>query len=216
MLDAAWLLDRVPFLILLILSLTIHEYSHAWMAFRLGDDTAARAGRLTLNPLPHIDLLGTILLPLMNAPIGWAKPVPTDTSRVRRDITVATADILVSSVGPLSNLLFGFFAAVLLGLVARFAPAFLDSPGILPMAQQLIGLNAALCIFNLLPIPPLDGSHVARSLVPYRWRGGWDTFARYAPFLLIALVLFGRRLPFLFVPIQLLAGAMLRVAQAIA
>jgi Zn-dependent protease len=179
-------------LIVLLLSLTFHEFFHAWAAWRLGDDTAARMGRLTLNPVPHIDLVGTILLPLMNAPIGWAKPVPVNPSRFNRKVGTSRGDIIVSSAGPLSNLLLGLVAAVALGVLARLAPD-LVAPGTAGFAllQRFMIVNAGLAIFNLLPIPPLDGGHVAENLMPYPWRGAWEQFARFSPFLLIGVVLFG-------------------------
>jgi Zn-dependent protease len=202
-------------LIVLLLSLTFHEFFHAWSAWRLGDDTAARMGRLTLNPVPHIDLFGTIILPLLNAPIGWAKPVPVNPSRFNRSVKMTTGDIIVSSAGPLSNLLLGFVCAVVLGLLARFAPAAVDtgSAGLALLTRFMI-VNAGLAIFNLLPIPPLDGGHVAASLMPYQWRAGWEQFARFSPFLLILVVLFGG--PYIAAPIRFLYGGLLNVAIAIA
>jgi Zn-dependent protease len=202
-------------LIVLLLSLTFHEFFHAWSAWRLGDDTAARMGRLTLNPVPHIDLLGTILLPLMNAPIGWAKPVPVNPARFDRRFRMGTGDILVSSAGPLSNLLLGLIAAVLLGALARFAPDLVSrgTPG-LALLQRFMIVNAGLAIFNLLPIPPLDGGHVAANLVPYRWRAGWEQFARVSPFLLIAVILFGG--PFISRPIYFVFDLLWSVAAGIA
>ena len=216
MLDSGSIMQSVANVILLVLSLTVHEYAHAWMAFRLGDDTAARAGRLTLNPIPHIDLVGTILLPLMNAPIGWAKPVPVDATRVRRGIRVSTAELLISGMGPVSNLLLAVLCAVLLGSLARFVPSALENTGVVMLLNGLMRINAALCVFNLLPIPPLDGGHVAASLLPYRWRPHWDRFATFAPFLLIGVILLSRQLPFLSVPIEFLYGAVRQIAYAIA
>jgi Zn-dependent protease len=202
-------------LIVLLLSLTFHEFFHAWAAWRLGDDTAARMGRLTLNPIPHIDLFGTIILPLMNAPIGWAKPVPVNPARFNRSVKMTTGDIIVSSAGPLSNLLLGSIAAVLLGLLARFAP---DAVGAGSAGAALLGrlmvVNAGLAVFNLLPIPPLDGGHVAESLMPYRWRAGWEQFARISPFLLLFVVLLGGA--YISVPIRYVYGLLLQVALAIA
>jgi Zn-dependent protease len=202
-------------LVVLLLSLTFHEFFHAWSAWRLGDDTAARMGRLTLNPVPHIDLLGTILLPLMNAPIGWAKPVPVNPSKFDRRFRMGTGDILVSAAGPLSNLLLGLVAAILLGLLARFAPDLVsrDTPG-LALLQRFMIVNAGLAIFNLLPIPPLDGGHVAEHLMPYRWRPGWEQFARLSPFLLIAVILFGG--PLVSRPIYFVYELFFRVAVGIA
>jgi Zn-dependent protease len=202
-------------LIVLLLSLTFHEFFHAWSAWRLGDDTAARMGRLTLNPVPHIDLFGTILLPLMNAPIGWAKPVPVNPSRFDRRFKMGTGDIIVSSAGPLSNLLLGLIAALLLGLFARFAPDLVGrgSAGY-ALLTRFVVVNAGLAVFNLLPIPPLDGGHVAESLMPYRWRGAWEQFARLSPFVLIAIVLFGG--PYIARPIYFVANLLFGVAVRIA
>src|SRR5512138_1865484 len=181
----------------------------------MGDDTAARMGRLTLNPVPHIDVFGTIVLPLLNAPIGWAKPVPVNPARFNRKIGMSRGDILVSSAGPLSNLLLGLIAAVILGALARFAPD-LVARGTAGSAllSRFIVVNASLAVFNLLPIPPLDGGHVAENLMPYRWRGAWEQFARFSPFLLIAVVLFGSR--YLTGPIYALAELLLSVAVRIA
>jgi len=176
-------------LIVLLLSLTFHEFFHAWSAWRLGDDTAARMGRLTLNPIPHVDLLGTIILPLSGAPIGWAKPVPVNPSRFDRRFKMTTGDIIVSSAGPLSNVLLGAIAAIVFGVVARLSEQAV-APGTPAYALlvRLMLVNAGLAVFNLLPIPPLDGGHVAASLMPYRWRPGWEQFARIAPILLLVLV----------------------------
>ncbi|HEX9050107.1 MAG TPA: site-2 protease family protein [Anaeromyxobacter sp.] len=202
-------------LIVLLLSLTFHEFFHAWSAWHLGDDTAARAGRLTLNPVPHIDLFGTILLPLMNAPIGWAKPVPVNPSRFDRKFRMGTGDIIVSSAGPLSNLLLGLLAAILLGVLARFAPDVVGGgSAAYALLNRFMIVNAGLALFNLLPIPPLDGGHVAESLMPYRWRGAWERFARISPFLLIFVILFGGS--FISGPIRFVYGILWNVAAHIA
>jgi Zn-dependent protease len=202
-------------LIVLLLSLTFHEFFHAWSAWRLGDDTAARMGRLTLNPVPHIDLLGTILLPLMNAPIGWAKPVPVNPARFNRSVGMSRGDIIVSSAGPLSNLVLGLIAAILLGMLARFAPDLVGrGTAGFALLQRFMVVNAGLAVFNLLPIPPLDGGHVAESLMPTRWRGAWEQFARFSPFLLIAVILFGR--PFIARPIYFVFDLLWSVAASIA
>jgi Zn-dependent protease len=214
-LDNALIVDRVLNLIVLLLSLTFHEFFHAWSAWRLGDDTAARLGRLTLNPIPHVDPLGTLVLPLLGAPIGWAKPVPVDPSRFTRKIKMSTGDNLVSAAGPLSNILLGVIVAVVLGVLARFTPeTVVPGGGLFEFLQRLMIVNAGLAIFNLLPIPPLDGSHVAANLVPYRWRGAWEQFTRIAPFLLIALILFGRS--FILPPIRAMFGLLWGIAVTIA
>lgn len=212
----AVVVERVLNLIVLLLSLTFHEFFHAWSAWRLGDDTAARMGRLTLNPVPHIDLLGTIALPLLGAPIGWAKPVPVDPSRFRRTIKMSTGDIIVSSAGPLSNMLLGSIAAVVLGVLWRFAP---DTVARGSAGGALLGhfmlVNAGLAIFNLLPIPPLDGGHVAGALVPYRFRGAWDQFARVAPLLLLGVVFLGLAGPIIGPPRALLVDLYRSIVYAI-
>lgn len=193
--DQAALLERVMLLIPLILSLTVHEFFHAYTAWRLGDDTAARMGRLTLNPVPHIDLFGTILLPLLGVPFGWAKPVPVDIRRIRRDISMTKGNIIISAAGPISNLALAILASVLYALLYRYAPGTLArGQGGGELLVMLIQVNVALAVFNLLPIPPLDGSHVAEALVPYRLRGAWEVFARFSPFVLLAFFFFGRGL----------------------
>jgi Zn-dependent protease len=194
-LDQAALFERVMLLIPLILSLTVHEFFHAWTAWRLGDDTAARMGRLTLNPIPHIDFFGTIVLPLLGIPFGWAKPVPVDVRKIRRGISMTRGNIIISSAGPLSNLGLAVVASVVYALLYRYAPGTLArGQGGGELLAILIQVNVALAVFNLLPIPPLDGSHVAEALVPYRFRGAWEAFARFSPFALLAFFFFGRGL----------------------
>ncbi|HYG66653.1 MAG TPA: site-2 protease family protein [Anaeromyxobacteraceae bacterium] len=213
--DNAVLLERVTYLILLVLSLTVHEFSHAWTAWRLGDDTAALAGRLTLNPIPHIDPIGTLILPLLGVPFGWAKPVPVNPARFRRDVKMSTGDILTSAAGPISNLLLALLAAVVLGIVARFAPGVVrNGSGAFELLRGLMFVNAALMIFNLLPIPPLDGGHVAANLVPYRFRDAWESFARIAPFVLLAVIFFGRSI--ISAPIQFIVAGLWQIAVVVA
>ncbi len=191
-LDAVVLVERLKYLILLILSLTVHEFMHAWSAWKLGDDTAARMGRLTLNPIPHLDLFGTILFPLLGMPIGWAKPVPVQPRLFTRRFSMGTGDIIVSAAGPLANLGLAILAAVAFGLVRRLAPeATAPGAGVTELLTGLMLVNCGLMVFNLLPVPPLDGGHVAGNLVPYRYRGAWEAFARYAPMILLGLVLLG-------------------------
>jgi Zn-dependent protease len=188
-LDKAVLLERVMLLIPLILSLTVHEFFHAWTAWKLGDDTAARMGRLTLNPVPHIDPIGTLLLPLMGAPIGWAKPVPVNPAGFRRGVKMSSGDMLVSAAGPASNVALGLVAAVVFGVLLRVAPDVVGpTQAARAMLLNFMFVNAGLAIFNLLPIPPLDGSHVAGHLVPYRHRETWARFAAIGPMVLLGLI----------------------------
>jgi len=182
-----WLLDRLLIWIPLVLSLSIHEWAHAACANALGDDTAARQGRLTLNPLEHMDPVGSFLLPLLGIPFGWAKPVPIDFSRFR--CGADTGIVLTAAAGPLSNLA--------LALVATLAGALCVGLGTVTpkagsAAWQLVHttvlLNLLLACFNLLPIPPLDGSRVVDGLIPGGWRETWDAFARLSPLLLAAVL----------------------------
>lgn len=182
-------------LIPVILSLSIHEYAHAWSASRLGDDTAARMGRLTLNPVAHIDPFGTVILPLLlvisNLPaFGWAKPVPIDPSRFRQDVSMSRGMAITASAGPLSNLALAIGGTLILGLTIRFE---LGVATIAPFLLQVIALNVMLALFNLIPIPPLDGSRVVAWLMPTRMAHQWHAVERFAPILLIVIFMFGGR-----------------------
>ncbi|MDQ6421131.1 site-2 protease family protein [Paenibacillus sp. LHD-117] len=163
-------LEDLPFIVLaLILSFTIHEFAHAYSAYKFGDDTAYKEGRVTLNPVAHLDLLGFILI--LIAGFGWAKPVPVRASRFRKPRTMS---IVVSAVGPLSNLL--------LGIVAIFIYVLLPVTGWLDQASfgvvsaidkfmtYLISYNFLLFVFNLIPLPPLDGYRIVAELMPLRIR----------------------------------------------
>ncbi len=205
--------------IVLVLSLTVHEFFHAWTAYRLGDDTAARMGRLTLNPLPHLDLFGTVILPLLNAPIGWAKPVPVNPANFRRDVRMSTGDILVSVAGPLSNLGLALLAGIVYGLLLRWAPGVVErGAAARALLVRLMMLNVGLAIFNIIPVPPLDGSHVVGSLVPLRLRDAWVQFARIAPILLFGVVVLAPGLLWRVIgpPIDYLSNLLFRIAAGIA
>jgi len=185
MLESNWLLERFLFWIPLVLSLTVHEWAHAASAKALGDDTAERLGRLSLNPLEHIDPIGTLILPLLGIPFGWAKPVPVNPLRFRADVGMGTGLMLTALAGPISNLLLALLTAVIVGMSAAPAAA-------MPIIKSFIVLNVLLAFFNLLPIPPLDGSRVVDSLVPHSLRPAWDGFAQYSAFALIALIFLPR------------------------
>ncbi len=184
----------VLYLPVLLLSLTVHEFAHAWAARRLGDDTAERMGRLTLNPLAHADPLGTFLLPLI-APFGWAKPVPVDPSRFRRGVDMGRGMMFTSLAGPSANVLLAIASTVALGLLYRLAPEFSNRfGGMAAFLQIAIQMNVVLAVFNLFPIPPLDGSRIVDAFLPARLRPQWEAFSRVSPFLLLALVFFGWRI----------------------
>jgi len=178
--------------VVIIVSAVVHEYAHGWVADRLGDPTARLAGRLTLNPLPHLELFGTVLLPLLllafNAPfIGWAKPVPFNPYNLRDS---RWGVLKVGLAGPAAN----FALAAVLAAVFRFGPAF--AAGFVdPLRLNLffgflawiIYINLMLGLFNLIPVPPLDGSKVIPELLPFRWRVAFgQSFFGIAITLLIA------------------------------
>jgi Zn-dependent protease len=175
--------------ITLVLAFTVHEFAHAWTATQLGDDTPRLNGRLTLNPLAHLDPLGSLLL--LVAGFGWAKPVPIDPYAVQRRTPAGM--MLVAAAGPFSNLLLAIVAALPFraGWVASFAP----STGVLPSAGafllEFIYINLILLFFNLIPLFPLDGEKVAAYFLP---QGGQDFMQRirpYGPMILFGLFFLG-------------------------
>ncbi len=173
-----WLLTRILFLIPLILCLGVHEWAHAWAAWKLGDDTAARLDRLTLNPLAHIDPIGTLVLPLLGVPFGWAKPVPFNPSRFNRRVSLKMGTMLVAAAGPISNILMALACVVLVVVVKFFDPLLLAKlPALQQLVETLILLNVLLAVFNLIPLPPLDGSHIAEAFMPRILRPCWDAIA---------------------------------------
>jgi len=210
--DFLWRLMWLP---IFILSLSIHEFAHAWSAAKLGDDTAAREGRLTLNPLAHIDLFGTILLPLLGVPFGWAKPVPVNPARFRRDVSMGGGMAITAAAGPLSNVVLAALSAVLLGLALRFAPdqVDVDSAGRF-LLISMVRLNVGLAIFNMIPLPPLDGSRVVAWLLPTRLQQQWHALEQFAPFLLIFVFWYGGRL--VSGPIQSVSSLLFSITQALA
>jgi Zn-dependent protease len=205
MIDERWLAQRMMFLIPLILSLSVHEWAHAWTAWMLGDRTAESQGRLTLNPLAHIDPVGTLLLPLLGVPIGWAKPVPINPAFFNQNVTMAQGVMLTALAGPVSNICIAVISAVTYGLLLRWNVGDLAGSGsVSQLFEMLMTMNIALAVFNLLPIPPLDGSRVVDGLLPDRLRHGWDSIARLGPLLLLVVLvvpaLMGSRL--LLAPIE--------------
>lgn len=185
----------IAFLVLLF-SLTVHEAAHAWAAHRCGDDTARLMGRMTLSPVPHIDLLGTVVFPLMaivtGVPvIGWAKPVPVNPSRLRH---VRRDSVLVAAAGPASNLLLAVMAALVIRIIPSDALAAAGPAVAAPVFEllgRMLGMNVLLAIFNMLPIPPLDGSGVLAGLLPARVSGAFDVVRPYGFVVLYGLMLSG-------------------------
>ena len=217
------LLDRAANFIPVLLSLTVHEWAHAWTAWRLGDDTAKMLGRVSLNPLDHIDPVGTLLLPLLGVPFGWAKPVPINPVRFRPTISMPIGVLWTAAAGPLSNLVLAALGfAALYGLTVATASELatvLDQRVALVVYQFLtvfVIINVALAIFNLLPIPPLDGSRIVDALVPASLHPLWSSFSALGPIVLVAVIL----LPILFeasiltLPLEWLSDFLQKVARA--
>lgn len=191
--DTNELLQRALWLVPWIFSLTFHEFAHAWSAHRLGDDTAERLGRMSFNPLVHIDPIGTILLPLVGVPLAWAKPVPVNPARFRSDVPMAKGMMLTALAGPLTNVILALGSAIGLGILIRFLPASAGTDsGVGFFLRMMIVTNTALAVFNMLPIPPLDGSRVVDFLLPYRFRPAWAGVQRFGILLLIPLLFLGR------------------------
>ena len=204
----------------LIFAFSIHEAAHAWMASRCGDQTARMLGRVTLNPIRHLDPLGSVLLPLLAAfahlpLIGWAKPTPVVTRNLR---SYKRDDILVTIAGPLVNLLIAIIALLLLVAVKHLVPGGGDAVGA-SFALALMGgedrpagvlfpitlllfcsmlVNLGLAVFNVIPIPPLDGSRILRHFLPYSWTESYDRIGGYS--LLLLMLVGGRLMSILFTP----------------
>jgi Zn-dependent protease len=178
-------MEQVIMLVVLFFSVIIHEVAHGYVALLNGDPTAKRYGRLTLNPLPHIDPVGTILVPALlflshsSILFGWAKPVPVDPANFRN---YRAGELSVSASGPLSNF---FLAAVF----AQLLPWTGDNPGFFLVCKYGVIINLYLMLFNLIPIPPLDGSKIVMPLLPYSWQ---QLYAQLEPFgfVLILLLLY--------------------------
>jgi Zn-dependent protease len=201
--------------VLLIFSLSVHECAHAWMASRLGDQTARLQGRITLNPMYHVDPIGTLLFPALmifgpfigfsmfgGMLVGWAKPTPVITRNFRK---IVRDDNLTTLAGPVSNLLIvlaAFLALVVVSVAVPDGRLLVQSSfsGMLGLGQGsaiealvllcilAIEINLSLCFFNLLPIPPLDGSRVLRNMLPYRAVQTYDRIGGWLGFLLMILV----------------------------
>jgi Zn-dependent protease len=193
-------IDIVFQLIAFLFAISVHESSHAWMANLRGDPTARMLGRISLNPIKHIDPVGTVLLPAVamffHAPvIGWAKPTPVDPRNFKNPVM---DDILTSVVGPISNFVVAFGAVFVLAVVKLFSPlaqqilaqgfATDTDSFLLPLCllmYEVMVINVVLGVFNLIPVPPLDGSHVVRHLLPAGALRVYDTVGMFGLFILV-------------------------------
>lgn len=187
----------------IIVAITVHEFAHAFMAYRCGDDTAKRKGRMSLDPLVHYDLIGTTMI--LIGGMGWGKPVPVDPGRMRNP---RWDEVKVSFAGPASNLI----VVTLLVLVDRHFPP--PWPPWRQLASMVVQVNLMLAFFNLIPIPPLDGSHILAGFLPPRQAGKYRlTVGRYGFLILIGLIFLlpGLRKLLVWVPAELFMSLLGRV-----
>jgi Zn-dependent protease len=190
-----WIVIRI---FVLVASVCFHEFGHAFMAVRLGDDTPRRQGRLTLNPVAHADPIGTLLLPTVGAfyaamghsigGFGWGRPVEWQPARINRKWKMSTARILVAFAGPFMN--------IVLAVLLAGTHTILVKTGAIELTGQVSQIlwyatltNFLLFFFNLLPAPPLDGGHIAEGFTPYKHRSTFEQFARFAPLLILLVMI---------------------------
>jgi Zn-dependent protease len=178
----------IPVLAAIIMAFTVHEFSHALAAELQGDETPKSLGRLTLNPMAHIDWLGFILL--ITAGFGWGRPVPFNPRNLKN---TKWGSALVGAAGPISNLLMAIVAAIVLAFVTKFTLLGVNNLLVIFLGV-LVQFNLVLMIFNLIPIPPLDGSKVLFALLPDRMDDLKRNLTIYGPIFLILLILFGRNI----------------------
>jgi Zn-dependent protease len=186
--------QAVVLVVVLIASVVVHEVAHAWQARREGDDTADRLGRITLNPLPHLDPIGSVIIPFLLAMsggiiFGWAKPVPVNPANYRDYVW---GDIRVSMAGIVSNLILAVLSTLGLAVVVKIGSLAGPLGGAVQVAGQAfyfgISINLILAFFNLIPIPPLDGSHVVKHLLPRGLRKAYEGVGQFGILILLALL----------------------------
>jgi Zn-dependent protease len=181
--------DTIFYILILLFSIVIHEVSHGFMAEYFGDDTARNEGRLTLNPIKHIDMFGSIILPavlvLSHAPFffGWAKPVPYNPNNLRN---LKWGTFFVAFAGVLSNI----FIAIVFGIIIRIASNYALPVGFYFITSTVVLINLALAIFNMVPIPPLDGSKILFSLLPSRFYNFMIAWEQYSLIILLIFIVY--------------------------
>ena len=180
----------------ILIAITFHEFAHAFAADKLGDDTPRRQGRLNLNPFKHLDPFGTIML--VFAGFGWGKPVEINPRNFNRDISLSKAEAIVAAAGPIMNLIIAVVFEIILCLIVKFAPGFNVIGGTIWTSNEVWGIvasivggvvsiNIGLGIFNLIPLPPLDGSKILSGFLPYNARNWMDSHSQIFEIVFVAL-----------------------------
>lgn len=184
----------------ILIAITFHEFAHAFAADKLGDDTPRRQGRLNLNPFKHLDLFGTIML--VFAGFGWGKPVEIDPRNFNRNMSLSKAEAIVSAAGPLMNFILAILFEIVLCLIIKLAPGIEMADGMLTasnraviiaieVVRSIISINIGLGIFNLIPLPPLDGSKILCGFLPYKAKNWIESHSQIFELIFIALWIVG-------------------------
>ena len=184
----------------ILIAITFHEFAHAFAADRLGDDTPRRQGRLNLNPFTHLDLFGTIML--VFAGFGWGKPVEINPRNFNRNISLPKAEAIVAAAGPFMNFIIAIVFEIIFCLVIKFVPGIYVTDGIIyfssraiqitvAIIQSIIAINIGLGVFNLIPLPPLDGSKILGGFLPYNARNWMDSHSQIFEIIFVALWIVG-------------------------
>jgi Zn-dependent protease len=205
-------IDGIFYVLVLIMSVVVHEFAHGYSAYLMGDMTAYKSGRLTLNPLKHLDPFGSVILPLLlliskaGFVIGWARPVPYNPHNLRNE---KKGTIVVSIAGILANILIACVFALLIRCAPSLGlPAYDASLPFYKITSSIVFINLVLALFNIIPIPPLDGSKIFFALLPARLRYVENFLERWGMFFLLFFVIFiwGQVAPFIYIAFSLLTG----------
>ena len=198
-----------------LFSIVIHEVSHGWMAYRLGDPTAKSMGRLTLNPISHIDPVGTLILPvillIIGGPVfGWAKPVPFNPQNFKPHVNIRKGSMWVALAGPGSNLILALIASFVFVLLRKFLPL---PPAVHMLFAALLGINLFLALLNLVPIPPLDGSKILWGFLPPKYDSYFMMLERYGFIIIVILLASGALSHIVIPPFKILYDLFLAIPQ---